>query len=144
MKKIIAFLFLLVFLTGLQLRAQCNQPFMLTASRTDYLDTTGAITRSVTEQSVIRVTGNRISIQPGDQSSMTGTIKTINCRWSQAFKLGKAKYEAVIATKKDEKKAVLITVEGKGKTPVSCTLTLKDEPGKIIRLFADRFELLTE
>ena len=134
MKQILLALFTITSCTALS--AQCNKNLTLTSTKTEYLDASGAIQRTVDENTRIEIDPKAISISPGDHT-MTGAILSANCRWKIPFKEGRSEFKTEFEDNGTLKR-IDILLEGKnGK--VSFTVTIADEPGKIIRVWCDSF-----
>ncbi len=78
-------LFILVF-ASFSGFAQCNLDLSLTSSKTDYLDSTDVVQRTVDENTTIEITKTQALISPGTNSTMTGNIKSVTCNWAIAYK----------------------------------------------------------
>ena len=136
MKQILLALSTLIFCTALN--AQCDKNLTLTSSKTEYLDASGAVQRTVDENTKIDIDQKSISISPGGDHTMTGAILTATCGWKTAFKEGKSEFKTQFEDNGVLKK-INIVLEGKnGK--ISFTVTMVDEPNKIIRVWPDSFE----
>lgn len=138
MKKILfAALLLLAFTAGF---AQCDKPVMLTSSKTEFLDASGSVDRTVDEKTTVEIRKDTMIISPGNEAHTTiATIKSTTCNWSVPFKEGKSVIKAAINNEDGtEAKSVTITIEGKnGK--VTLIAVMDDEPGRPIRVSADTF-----
>lgn len=137
MKKLIL-CFMLLLACGIISNAQCGKKSVFNSSKTEYLDATGTVERSVDEKTVVEITKTEITITPGDHT-MTGTIKSDTCNWKIPFKEGKTVIKASVSDGQGEAKSVTITIEGKdGK--ITLLAQVEDMPGKTIRITADKFE----
>lgn len=135
--------FLLLLLVGLSATsgfAQCDKKVVLTASRTEYLDATGTLQRSVDEHTVIELGPAGISITPGrEENRMTGTIKSNTCNWTVPFKEGKSVIKSVLTDDRNAARNVTLTIEGKdGK--VTLLAEVDEMPDRRIRVLLDKFE----
>jgi hypothetical protein len=129
--------FSLLLAGGISSFAQCGKKIVFTSSKTEYLDTTGALQNAEDEKTVIESDGKTITITPGDHQ-MTGTIKSDSCNWKIPYKEGKSVIRAVITDNGEEKKVVL-TIEGKnGK--VTLLAEVEGMMDRKIRVTADTFE----
>ena len=136
MKQIILGVYATIFCTALS--AQCGKDLTLTSSTTEYLDASGAVQKTVDESTKIEIGQKSISISPGGDHTMTGTILSVTCAWKTGFKEGKSEFKTEFEDEGSLKK-ITIVLEGKnGK--VSFTVNIADEPDKIIRVWADSFE----
>jgi len=129
---------LLTMIISTALSAQCGKNVTLTSSKTEYLDASGAVQRTVDEATKIDIGQKSISISPGGDHTMTGTILSATCAWKTAYKEGKSEFKTEFEDNGTLKK-ITIVLEGKnGK--VSFTVTIADEPDKVIRVWPDSFE----
>ena len=136
MKQILLALLTMIICTAIN--AQCGKNLTLTSSRTEYLDASGAVQRTVDEATKIDIGQKSITISPGGDHTMTGTILSATCAWKTAFKEGKSEFKTEFEDNGTLKK-ITIVLEGKnGK--VSFTVNIDDEPDKIIRVWPDSFE----
>ena len=136
MKQILFALVATIFCTCLN--AQCDKNLVLTSSKTEYLDASGAIQKTVNEKAQIDIGRKSITISPGRDRTMTGAIRSVTCAWQTAFKDGESEFKTEFEDQ-GESKQITIVLEGKnGK--VSFTAIFVDTPDKRIRVRADNFE----
>ena len=84
-------LFLLVLLLFVQFSgfAQCNEEVILSASKTEYLNGTGVLQRTVDESSTIEISKTRVVIKPGNADQvMSGAITSDTCNWKSPYTEG--------------------------------------------------------
>ena len=138
MKTIILSLFLAV--TGsVACFAQCGKNVVLTTSKTEHLDASGAVTRTDDEKAVIEIGKSNLTITINDDHKLTGTIKSNTCNWTVPFKNGKTVIKALISSEGGEDRNVTITIEGKdGK--VTLLYESETEPDDRVRVGIDKFE----
>jgi hypothetical protein len=118
--------------------AQCDQKVMLTTSKTDHLDASGAVTRTVDEKAVVTISKTELAINVNDEHKMTGAIKSNTCNWTVPFKEGKTVIKATLGDDQGNSKNVTITITGKdGK--VTLLFESEDEPDDKIRVGIDKF-----
>ena len=117
---------------------QCDKDktVILTSSKTDYLDGSGALQRTMDEKSLIEISQTRFArSEPGsDQNKMEGKVKSISCNWKVPFKEGKTVIQATMAREgSGETKDATITIEGKdGK--VTLVMEIQQMPDRKIRV----------
>ena len=139
MKSTLLALFLLVAGSTMSF-AQCDKKVNLTASKTEHLDSSGAVLGSEDEQTVIDISKSDITVvaDNGNQT-MKGVIKTVSCNWTTPYKEGKMVITTTLSNDNGDHKDFTITIEGKdGK--LTLLAVNKDEPDKMIRLILDKFE----
>ncbi len=124
---------------GVISKAQCDKNLRIAASKTEYLDTSGNVIRTVEETSSIVIGKNTITITPGNNPVMSGSATELSCNWDVPYQAGKSVYEAIFSNGNDTKN-IILTIEGKKDNRVSCTLAIKESPEKIIRIVSDKFE----
>jgi uncharacterized membrane protein len=121
--------------------AQCDQKLSLTSSKTDHLDASGNLERSVDEQTVIEINKSNISvvIENGKQT-LTGVVKSNTCNWKTPFKEGKTVINNTLSDEDGNgEKDYILTIEGKdGK--VTLLVESTQRPDKKLRLPIDKFE----
>jgi hypothetical protein len=120
--------------------AQCDKNVVINSSRTEYMDSTGVIERTVDENSTVEIKGKEIIITPGNEdNTMRGAIKTMVCEWKVPFKEGKTVITTDLTRNgASEAREATITIEGKdGKL----TLIARSPqfPNRLIRLNIDHF-----
>ncbi len=137
MKKVILTLFLLVSLSAASF-AQCDKTVVLTSSKTDHLDASGAVTRTVDETAMIEISKTTVNISINNDPKMNGTIKDNTCNWKVPFKEGKTVIHATMVNGGGEEKKVTLTIEGKdGK--VTLLFDMEDMPNERVRVGIDKF-----
>jgi hypothetical protein len=119
---------------------QCDKDVRLTASKTEYLDGTGVVQRTVDEQSTIEIGKTDIMIQPGnDDHKMNGTIQSTTCTWGVPFQEGKTVIKALFKEPTGEERHATLTIEGKaGK--VTFLMEVAEMADRKILVSADKFE----
>ncbi len=119
--------------------AQCGKDVVLTSSRTEYLNAAGIVQRSVDEKCVIKIGKTEVSIAPADHEPMIATVASTVCEWKETFKLGKTTVQAKFKDRDGKEGDATITIEGKdGK--ITCVMTQKERPDRVIKVFVDQFE----
>src|ERR1700712_306206 len=91
--------------------AQCDKKNILTASLTEYLDSGMNIKRTVPEKTIIKINKSTLTITPGDDPEMAGTIKSTNCNWKLPYKQGKTVIKAVFVDPHGDIKNATVTIE---------------------------------
>jgi hypothetical protein len=117
--------------------AQCDKKVMLTSSKTEYLGADSTVQRTNEEQSEVVFDKTSITVKPGDENAMTGTVNSYTCNWTTPYKEGKLVLKATFSDG-NESKNVTITITGKG-GKVTFLAEVEGEQRKI-RLAADKFE----
>ena len=136
MKKIIITLSLLIGLSAVTF-AQCDKTVVLTSSKTNHMDETGAITRTEDETAEIAIDKSAVNIAVNGEHKITANIKSNTCNWTVPFKEGKSVIKAV-ADMNGEDRNLTITIEGKdGK--VTLLFDMAEEPGDRIKVSIDKF-----
>lgn len=120
--------------------AQCDKKFVLSSSKTEYLDEKWVVQRSVDEKSTIEISKSELIIIPGsEENKMSGTIKSSDCNWKVPFKEGKTIIKATLVEQSGDTKNVTITIEGKeGK--LTLLAEVDDMPERKVRVAIDKFE----
>jgi len=136
MKKIILALLLVLAINAASF-AQCDKPVVLTSSKTNHLDESGAITRTDDETAVIDIGKTAVDISVNGEHKITASIKSNTCNWTTPFKEGKTVIKAT-ADRDGQDQNFTITIEGKdGK--VTLLFEREDKPGDKIKVAIDKF-----
>ena len=138
MKK--TFFLSLLVIAGMISYAQCDKKFVLTSSRTEYLNATNVLQRTVDETTTIEVGKSEITIAPGrEEDKFQGVIRSSVCDWAVPFKEGKTIIKAAVTDPGGDVKNVTITIKGKdGK--LILLIELDDDSEKKIRVAIDKVE----
>ena len=134
------FIFILAVLVGMNTYAQCDKKLSLTSSKTEYLDASGQLKKSVDENTTIEISKTELTIVPGaEENKMAGPVKSVVCNWKNVFKKGKTVIKAILSDPSGDAKDVTITIEGKdGK--VTLLAEVDEMPDHKIKLTLDKFE----
>ena len=137
MKKLILGL-LLVTGASVSSYAQCDKRVIIVSSVTEHIKG-GEVERTKEETSTIEFDSKEITIAPGDDPAITGTIKSTTCEWKTPFKEGKSVIKATVTDPRGQTFNITVTVEGKeGK--ISFLLEIEEQPDRKIKLQVDKFE----
>ena len=139
MKLIIStFLLTLGSILSINIHAQCDQKLSLTSSKTEYLNASGDVRKTVDELTGITISDTTITIAPENDRTMTGRIRSVKCTWPVPFKVGQTELKTEFEDQ-GAMKNITIVIEGKnGK--ISFLATFDDNPDKKIRVWADSFK----
>ena len=142
MKKVLFLLMLLTILGIVFSYAQCGKKQLITSAKTEYLDATGNVQRSVDENVTIEYDKSQITINidaSEGTNNMSGQIKYDSCNWTIPYKEGKSVIKALVSDARGDQKNLTITIEGKdGK--LSFLASVEELPDTRIRLTLDKFE----
>ena len=119
--------------------AQCDKKVVLTSSKTEHLDATGAVKRTDDETAKIEINkAADLQISVNDEHKMTGVIKSETCDWKVPFKEGKTVIKATVSNDQGEDRNVTLTIEGKdGK--VTLLFEMEGMTDDRIRVGIDKF-----
>jgi len=140
MKKII--LLVLVFATvNKWSNAQCNKKILLTSTKEEFLDANGQVTHTDEDSVTLEVSDSGITINHNNipQDELKGTIKEINCNWSEPFKTGKTTFKSDLTEVSGDEHNGNFTIEGKD-GQISVLMELTDKGGMKIKLYVNRYE----
>jgi hypothetical protein len=139
LSQIIPMLFILFF-SSIAGFAQCNTSVSITSSKTEYLDASMAVQRTVEEKTVIEISDSVITILPGnEENKMIGKIISKACQWAVPYKEGKSQIKAALQDGSGDTKNVTFSIEGKdGK--VTFLAEVDEMPDQKVRVAADTFE----
>lgn len=119
--------------------SQCDKKVILTSSLTEYLDSNDVVERSVPEKTTIKIDKSTLSIAPGNDHEMKGTINENKCHWKVPYKDGNSMLKATMTGDKGDVRNATLNIEGKdGK--VALVVQIAEMPGKKIRVNIDTFE----
>ena len=120
---------------------QCNKELLLTSSKTEYFDGSGALQRSVDEESSVEINKTQIIIKGGDNPIMLGTIdnQTVVCNWTDAFKEGKSVMKAVFKDQNEGEFHVTFSIEGKAGV-VTALMEIDETPDRKIKVVLTSFK----
>ncbi|HLZ88647.1 MAG TPA: hypothetical protein VKQ52_15435, partial [Puia sp.] len=108
-------------------------------SKTEHLGADSSVQRTEDENTIIEFDKSTISITPGHEPTMTGTVNSYTCNWATPFKVGRSRLKITLTNPQGETKNATINIEGKdGK--IIFLAELDDEADKKIRLVVDKFE----
>ena len=140
MKSIFSALILLVACSTVSL-AQCDKKVTLHSSKTQHLDSNGAVQETQDEQTTVQFDKSDITVSitnPDHDEKMSGKIKSNTCNWNVPFKEGKTVLNTTLNNENGEGRDFTLTIEGKnGK------VTLMEESPSIpekIKLDIEKFE----
>ena len=119
--------------------AQCGKKQVLTTSRTEYLDASGNVQRTVDESATIEYNDSSILILRSEGQQMKGTISAIECEWKVPYKNGKTFIKSLITDERGESRNLNIVIEGKDGA-ISFLAESPQTPDRKIRLVIDKFE----
>jgi len=140
MKKII--LLVLVFVTvNKWSNAQCNKKILWTSTKEEFLDANGQVTHTDEDSVTLEVSDSGITINHNNipQDELKGTIKEINCNWSEPFKTGKTTFKSDLTEVSGDEHNGNFTIEGKD-GQISVLMELTDKGGMKIKLYVSRYE----
>ncbi|MGA0558634.1 hypothetical protein ACO2Q8_18375 [Larkinella sp. VNQ87] len=119
---------------------QCDKTVALSTSKTEYLDASNTVERSVDEKSSIEMNGSEVIIIPGGKTDhkMVGKIQSNACAWSVPYKDGKSVVKALFQDPSGNQQNATLTLEGKeGK--LTFLMEVAEMPGRKIRVSVDEF-----
>ena len=119
--------------------AQCDKKVILHSSKTEYLDASYAVQRTVDEKSTVEIDKSGVTIAPGNAERRTGAIQSDSCNWKVPFKEGKSIIKVIFTREDGTVRNATITIEGKdGK--VTLLMEMAEMPDRKIRVSIDKFE----
>lgn len=134
-------LFLLVLLLFVQFCgfAQCSEEVILSASKTEYLNGSGVLQRTVDESSTIEISKTRVVIKPGNADQvMSGAITSDTCNWKSPYTEGLTVIHALFDDSSAEPRHVTLKLEGaSGK--ITLLMEIQEMPDRKIRVNIDKF-----
>ncbi len=123
------------------LNAQCTKKITWTGAKAEFLDASGAVTKTLDEKVVVISSKTDVKLMHSDKEddALTGKVKDFSCDWSDAFKNGKTVIKSDLSENNGETKNSVITIEAKdGK--ITVLLTMDDADAKTIKLYIDSYK----
>lgn len=113
---------------------QCDQAVVLKSSKTEYLNGSGVVERSVDEYSTVEITKTQVFISPGSGDAMNGTIKSVSsCQWTTPYQEGKSVIKADFTNPEGGIMHATMTIEGIG-GKLGFTMEVEEIPNMKIRI----------
>lgn len=119
--------------------AQCNLDLSLKSSKTQYLDSTGVVQRTVDENSVIEITKKQVLITPGSGNTMEGAIMSSTCNWATPYKEGNSIIKANFEDESGSTLHATIILEAKD-NKATFTVAIAEMPNRKIRVTLDSIQ----
>lgn len=119
--------------------AQCSEEVILSASKTEYLNGSGVLQKTVDESSTIEISKTKVVIKPGNADQvMIGTITSDTCNWKTPYTEGLTVIHALFDDPAAEPRHVTLKLEGvPGK--ITFLMEIQEMPDKKIRVSIDKF-----
>ena len=113
---------------------QCDQAVVLKSSKTEYLNGSGVVERSVDEYSTVEITKTQVFISPGSGDAMNGTIKSVSsCQWTTPYQEGKSVIKADFTNPEGGIMHATMIIEGIG-GKLGFTMEVEEIPNMKIRI----------
>ncbi|MFT3675407.1 MAG: hypothetical protein QM781_05870 [Chitinophagaceae bacterium] len=131
--KLFLLLMLATALAGQPCAAQCDKGFVLTASLVEYLDASYQVTRTMDDNSSIRISRDSVTISPEHDPALTGVVTQFTCNWQTPWIDGKSVIKAVFNDRGVETPLTLILEAKNGH--LSLLILFDNKPERIIRIW---------
>jgi|SRR5580704_7505150 hypothetical protein len=121
--------------------AQCEKKITWTGAKAEFLDASGAVSRTLDEKVVVVSSKTEIKLMHSDREddALSGKIKEFSCTWTDPFKNGKTVIKSDLTENNADTKSSTVTIEAKdGK--ITILLTMEDAETKIIKLYIDSYK----
>ncbi|WP_461089467.1 hypothetical protein [Spirosoma gilvum] len=138
MKNLIVFtvLFLIASLSF----GQCDKEVTLVSAKTEYLDGSGVVQRTVDEQSTVVISQSQVMITPGNADhKMVGTIQSTTCTWGTPYQEGTTVLKATFDDPSGTQRHATLTIAGKAGL-VTLLMEVAEMPDRKIRVAATSFK----
>jgi len=122
-------------------KAQCDKNITWTSSKTEFLDSSGNVTKSKDETASIKTVDKAITVTPPGSADnvMNGTIEQYACNYTADGKNGKIVIGSQLTSGNGEVVHATITVTTvDGKTTI--LLVAKEKPDRRIKLYISNYE----
>ena len=123
--------------TGISAYAQCNQRVTFNCTKTDYLDGSGSVQQSKSENTLVNFDNQEVSIVSNGEQ-LSGTVTSSSCDWKKSYREGKTVLKANVTGNKGDAKAATLTMEGKDGN-VSLLIEVDNMPSRKLQLSSDSF-----
>jgi hypothetical protein len=118
---------------------QCEKKTVLSAAKTDHLAADSSVERSDDGAITVEFDKTTFSVNPPNESPLTGKVNSFTCNWPTPYKIGKTQMKVTLTNAQGETHNFTVTIEGKvGK--VILYAAMDDQPDQRIRLIAEKFE----
>jgi len=126
-------LMLVAALAGKPCAAQCDKTFVLTASLVEYLDASYQVTRTMDDNSSIRIGRDSVTISPEHDPALTGAVTQFTCDWKTPWIDGRSVIKALFNDRGQETPLTLILEAKNGH--LSLLILFDNKPEQIIRIW---------
>lgn len=117
--------------------AQCDKTVVLNSSKTDHINSSGAVIRTETEDVIIEISKAEVNVTVNGDPKIKAIIKSNTCNWKVPFKEGSTVIHGV-AQRDGKDMPVTLTLEGKnGK--VTLIFQMDEMPDDRVKVGIDKF-----
>ena len=139
------FLFLTCLTIGLVSVAQCDKKITWTASKGEFVSSSGNVEQTINEKIIVEMDKKQIVLKHNDQEedALTGEIKELTCEWKVPYKNGKTSFKSQLAEPNGDVKNATVTIEGiDGKILITVDVTDPSGSGdnKKIKIYVDSYK----
>ena len=118
---------------------QCEKKTIFSAPKTDHLAADSSVQKSEDGVITIEFDKTTFSVNPPNESPLTGKVNSFTCNWPTPYKVGKTQMKVTLTNARGESHNLTVTIEGKAGKVVLYAV-MDDHPDDTIRLTADKFE----
>lgn len=143
-QKIMKKIFLLLLITSafnLWCNGQCDKKVLWTSVKEEFTNSKDEVQKTEQDKVTVEVSKENIVFMHNDDPNdvMQGTIKEINCNWTEPYKNGKTVIKTELKEGQNDVHDGIITIEGKdGK--IIITVEMTDNPDMKIKAYVDKYE----
>ena len=119
---------------------QCEKRTILSAPKTDHLAADSSVKQSEDGLITIEFDKTTFTVNPPNQSPLTGKVNSFTCNWPTPYKIGKTQMKVTLTNPQGESHNITVTIEGKAGGKVIMYAVMDEHPDETIRLTADKFE----
>ena len=122
-------------------KAQCDTEVLYTSNKQEFTNGKDEIQKTEEEKVTVDVSKTNLILTHNDDPNdvMQGTIKSVNCNWTEPYKTGKTTIEAELTEGHNDVHQAVVTIEGKdGQIVIS--IELADHPDMKIKAHVDKYE----
>ena len=130
---------------GLVSTAQCDKKITWTASKGEFINSSGNVDQTINEKIVVEMDSKQIVLKHNDQEDdvLTGEIKELSCVWKVPYKSGKTSFKSQLSEPNGDVKNAAVTIEGiDGKILITVDVTDPSGSGdnKKIKIYVDSYK----
>jgi hypothetical protein len=136
----VIFVFVMLLVTGLQSKSQCDKKVVWHASKADMFDIKGNLLQSKEGVIIFETDSQKVSLnfKESAEAGLEGIVMKKTCDWKEPFKNGKAAYNTTVSIDGKTSNAFFTLEAKEGKILLSVEIEIMD--GKKFVIYLDSYE----